>query len=395
MSTVFSQLTTAYDKALDAYESLANYDYSFETHDLFGDGINEIAYGDNIRYMLYLLHNKSMTGKLQLVYIDPPFFSKEKYMSTMKLNSAILGESPVIKVGAYDDYSKGTLEDYLSDLALRLMVIRDLVSDSGLIWVHLDRRVTHYIRLIMDMIFGQDNFVNEIIWNYKSGGASTRSFARKHDNLLVYSKSSKYKFNAIKEKSYNRGLKPYHFKGVEEFQDDNGWYTMVNMKDVWQLDMVGRTSAERQGYATQKPESLMERIIKSCSDECDICADFYGGSGAFAAVCQKLGRYWLTCDNNPASVVGQIDRLSNIGSQFRVIKDGIWPKGEATVLNGEITDYKASLDEIKSNKIDILKEYMHKDGKSLLRLVRTVKEGDKSYISGYDFLGNWFKKGVD
>ena len=392
---VLTQLTNAYDKALSAYESLIDCEHSFENHDLFGDGTNEIAFGDNIHYMLHLLNNRNMAGRLQLVYIDPPFFTKEKYMSTIKLHSDVLGDSPVIKVGAYDDYSKGNLEDYLSELALRLMVIRELLSDSGLVWVHLDRRVTHYIRLIMDMIYGQDNFVNEIIWNYKSGGASSRSFARKHDNILVYSKTSRYKFNPLKEKSYNRGFKPYHFKGVQEFKDEIGWYTMVNMKDVWQLDMVGRTSAERQGYATQKPESLMERIIISCSDEGDICADFYGGSGTFAATCQKLRRRWLTCDNNPASVAGQVARIANISGQFKVVKDGVWPEGVVTISNGDVVDYKASLDEVKSNNIDVLEEYMRDDGKSFLRLVRHVYDANKSYICGYDFLGNWFKKGVD
>ena len=106
----------------------------------------------------------------------------------------------------------------------------------------------------------EKNFVNEIIWTYKSGGSSKKHFARKHDTILVYSKTDKYYLSLPKEKSYNRGLKPYRFKGVEEFQDETGWYTMVNMKDVWNIDMVGRTSAERTGYATQKPEALLSSL---------------------------------------------------------------------------------------------------------------------------------------
>lgn len=110
----------------------------------------------------------------------------------------------------------------------------------------------------MDEIFGEDNFVNEIIWHYKSGGSGKRHFSRKHDTILVYSKTKKYYFLPDKEKSYNRGFKPYRFKGVKEYKDDMGWYTMVTMKDVWNVDMVGRTSSERTGYATQNRRHCSE-----------------------------------------------------------------------------------------------------------------------------------------
>ena len=114
----------------------------------------------------------------------------------------------------------------------------------------------------------------------------------------------------LKEKSYNRGMKPYCFQGVEEFQDEQGWYTMVNMKDVWTIDMVGRTSAERTGYATQKPEKLLERIVEACSDPGDLCADFFAGSGSFGAVCSKMGRNWIMCDESPLAISSEIARLT-------------------------------------------------------------------------------------
>ena len=112
----------------------------------------------------------------------------------------------------------------------------------------------------------------------------------------MYSKSSKYYLNVPKEKSYNRDFKPYRFRGVEEYQDEYGWYTLVNMKDVWSIDMVGRTSGERNGYATQKPLELMIRIISSCTKRGDLVGDFFCGSGSFLEAANSMGRMWIGCD---------------------------------------------------------------------------------------------------
>ena len=117
--------------------------------------------------------------------------------------------------------------------------------------------------MLLDDIFGYDNLVNELIWSYKSGGFASRGFAKKHDTILVYAKSKVFYFRPSKEKSYNRGYKPYRFKGVEEFKDELGWYTMVNRRDVLSVDMVGRSSPERNGYATQQPVKLLDILIES------------------------------------------------------------------------------------------------------------------------------------
>ena len=188
------------------------------------------------------------------------------------------------------------MEEYLEMLVPRLYMIRELLKEDGCIWVHLDWHGVHYVKILLDEIFGEKNFINEVIWHYKSGGVSKKYFARKHDTLLFYAKSADYYFKAQKEKSYNRNFKPYRFKGVEEYQDDLGWYTMVNMKDVWQINMVGRTSGERTGYATQKPEQLLERILESCTREGDLCADFFGGSGTLAAAADRMKRRWIYSD---------------------------------------------------------------------------------------------------
>ena len=182
--------------------------------------------------------------------------------------------------------------------------MKELLSEKGSIYVHIDWHVGHYLKILLDEIFGKENFVNEIIWNYKSGGTSNNYFSRKHDIILLYKKTNQYTFNTLTEKSYNRGLKPYRFKGVKEYEDEIGWYTLVNMKDVWQIDMVGRTSSERVNYGTQKPEKLLERIIKASSNEGDIIADFFMGSGTTGAVAEKLGRRWIMSDlGKPATMI--------------------------------------------------------------------------------------------
>lgn len=288
----------------------------FEVREIYGNQAADaqetgrIALGNNLDYMEHICRDHKLEGSLQLIYVDPPFFSKSKYQASVRLNSPVLGKSLTIKIDAYDDFRASRLESYLKMLTTRLLRMRDLLSDTGCIAVHLDWHVAHYVKILMDEIFGRDNFINEIIWNYKSGGTGKKNFSRKHDTLLLYSRTRRYKFHMLKEKSYNRGFKPYRFQGVEEFEDETGWYTMVNMKDVWTIDMVGRTSAERTGYATQKPEKLLERIVEACSDPGDLCADFFAGSGSFGAVCQRLGRRWMLCDESPLATSAEVTRLA-------------------------------------------------------------------------------------
>lgn len=268
--------------------------------------------GDNKAVMKTLLTEQDMGGKIQMIYIDPPFFSKADYDAVIRAG----GEN--IRHLAYADKWEKGLASYLKMLTARLYLMRDLLADDGLIWVHLDWHAAHYVKVFMDEIFGEKNFVNEIVWTYKSGGSGKKHFARKHDTILVYSKTGKYRFFPQQEKSYNRQLKPYHFKGVKEYKDDVGWYTMVSMKDVWNIDMVGRTSAERTGYATQKPEQLIARMMESCTREGDLCADFFCGSGTLAAVAAAKKRRFIACDSGRLAVESTISRLSrfNNGDDF-------------------------------------------------------------------------------
>ncbi len=315
--TVMSELGRAYRNGKSRYARLKKSEpVSLVMKEQYGSSPdNMLIYGDNAKVMDCLLRREGMAGRIKMIYIDPPFFSKADYDAVLK----VAGET--IRHTVYGDNWRFGKAGYFSMLTSALMQMKELLATDGLIWLHLDWHAAASARLIMDEIFGEENFVNEIIWNYKSGGSSSRHFARKHDTILVYAKSRKYGFHPLQEKSYNRQLKPYRFKGVKEYRDEVGWYTMVNMKDVWQIDMVGRTSSERTGYATQKPEELLRRIILSSTEEGDICADFFSGSGTMAAVASKTGRRFIACDTGPLAVETSAARLTACGADFGVYEE--------------------------------------------------------------------------
>ena len=272
---------------------------------------NRLCYGDNLLVMQALLNGDeatglpSMRGMIDLIYIDPPYDSKADYRTKITLPNGNIEQRPnVLEQFAYSDTWKDGTVSYLKMMYPRLYLMRELLSDKGSIYVHVDWHVGHYVKLLMDEIFDKSNFTNEIIWSYKSGGVGDSTFAKKHDVIYFYKKNGQAIFNVLKEKSYNRGFKPYRFKGVTEYEDEIGWYTLVNCKDVWDIEMVGRTAQERVNYATQKPEKLLERIISASSNENSIVADFFGGSGTTAAVAEKLNRRWITSDfGKPANMI--------------------------------------------------------------------------------------------
>ena len=307
-----------------------------------------LACADNAGFMKYLLTERELQGKVQQIYIDPPFFSKANYDAVAEIPAAQASETGAPKLAeaecsrrirhrVYEDVWESSMESYLRMLCVRLLYMRDLLADEGTIWVHLDWHSVHYVKILLDEIFGDRNFVNEIIWLYKSGGSSKRHFARKHDTILVYAKTSRYYLQLPKEKSYNRGLKPYRFKGVEEFCDERGWYTMVNMKDVWTIDMVGRTSAERTGYATQKPEALLLRILEAGSRPGDLVCDFFSGSGTLGAAAAKCGRNWICCDSGFPALVHAVKRFQRDGFAAEVVTDAKhWEAGLFAQENAKI-----------------------------------------------------------
>lgn len=309
-----------------------------------------LYYGDNLDIMKCLKKNDK---RVDLIYIDPPFASKANYSTKFKLRNE---NNELVKFNSlvYRDNWKEDIIGYFEMLIPRLILMKELLSDKGSIYVHVDWHASHYVKIVLDEIFGREHFINEIIWNYKSGGASKKRFSRKHDTIFLYSKTNEYIFNSKKEKSYNRGYKKYGFKGVEEYMDENGWYTLVNMKDTWDIDMVGRTSKERVEYATQKPIKLLERIIEISSNEDSIVADFFSGSGTTALVAANLGRKSIAVDSSIKSISTIQNRLLDNRISFSYYEN-IRKKYESNfkVACGLIND-KVEVDNIVYNNVDKL-----------------------------------------
>lgn len=289
-----------------------------------GTWMNRLVYGDNLLTMQALLAGDpqtglpSLRGKVDLIYIDPPFDSKADYRTKVTLPGLNLQQKPtVIEQFAYaDTWEEGTIS-YLKVLYPRLILMKELLSDTGSIYVQTDWHVCHYVKLIMDDIFGKDNFRNEIIWAYSTLGRPKDRFALKHDNIYWYGKSKNAFFNENEAKiPYTQQYIDSHFRDVDEKGrqcrkrfDAGKWriyYPDEGMipNDVWDIPYENSMSRLRVNYATQKPEALLERIIKSTSTEGSLVCDFFGGSGTTAAVAEKLGRRWITCDiGKPAALV--------------------------------------------------------------------------------------------
>lgn len=214
---------------------------------------------------------------VDLIYIDPPFFSGKNYAS-------------------FTDVWSGGLTAYVEWLSIRLLEMRRLLKDTGSIYVHLDWHAVHYIKVEMDRTFGIDNFLNEIIWSYRSGGGSKRQFGRKHDTLLFYAKNEKnHKFfpDAVRV--------PYDAVIADsrrELFNANGKVS----GDVWDISRPPNHSSEWLGYSTQKPMAVLERVIVSVTEPGDTVADFFVGSGTTVAVAQGLNRQWIACDASKEAV---------------------------------------------------------------------------------------------
>jgi site-specific DNA-methyltransferase (adenine-specific) len=273
------------------------------------------------------------TNFIDLIYIDPPFNSKRNYNIVFKdgaelteraftdtwsriayleelsnINSFSPNLYRFIKMLEETTIPKGALS-YLTQMALRCFLMRGALKPTGSFYYHCDPTMSHYIKIVLDYIFGAENFRNEIVWCYKSGGASKRHFAKKHDTLFLYSKSENYFFQPTQEKSYvvpGSGKNP----AQKYYEDENGTYTLVNQKDWWiDIGMLATSSKERLGYPTQKPEALLERIIKASSNEGDLVADFYMGGGTTIATAARSKRRYLGCDINERAIQITLERL--------------------------------------------------------------------------------------
>ena len=286
---------------------------------------NRLIYGDNLLAMAALLagdeHTPSLRGKVDLIYIDPPFDSKADYRTKVNLPGVELEQKPtVIEQFAYSDtWSDGTAS-YLAMITPRLILMRELLADTGSIYVHLDWHVGHYVKIVMDEVFGKKCFVNEIVWCYSIGGKGDGRFARKHDAIQLYSKSDTPIFNGkdplvVKDRKPNSHMRLKIDTDGREYQEKTDkksgkvyqYYVDEGKipEDYWtDIEQLNREDGERVGYDTQKPKALLKRIVAASSNPGSIVADFFGGSGTTASVAEELGRNWITSDiGKPACMV--------------------------------------------------------------------------------------------
>lgn len=285
--------------------------------------MNRLIYGDNLLAMAALLagdeHTPSLRGKVDLIYIDPPFDSKADYRTKVTLPGVELEQRPtVIEQFAYSDtWSDGTAS-YLAMITPRLILMRELLADTGSIYVHLDWHVGHYVKIVMDELFGKDNFINEVIWHYPDKLPSgTISLPKNHDVIFFFAKNKKIKKYTLlrverdeplrlAKKVWNKELGKWH--GYERDEAGNLIYEETTVKiedDVWKIPAASVVrGSETLNYATQKPTEILRRILEMSTNIGGLVADFNGGSGTTAAVAEKLGRRWITTDiGKPACMI--------------------------------------------------------------------------------------------
>ena len=277
---------------------------------------NKLFWGDNLEVLFYLLNY--FKEKINLVYIDPPFFSGNNYCIQIEENEKIFEDT------IYSDHWQRDLDSYLQMFYERLILMKKLLSKNGLIFIHLDWHATHYVKILLDEIFGENKFINEIIWHYYNKySAGKKNLPRAHDNILVYSKSNNYTFNEmrISRKNPIKQLKRKMVDGVlKNVKDENGHvvYRIVNDKkldDVWRIPCLQPASREWTGFPTQKHHELIKTIIELGSNEKDLIADFFCGSGTTLLTAQRLKRRWIGSDISAYSIYLSRKRLLNFNKK--------------------------------------------------------------------------------
>ena len=278
---------------------------------------------------------------VDLIYLDPPFNKKKSFHAPTGSQAEgasfkdIWGQEDIKegylayiqelypKIYKYIMGMKNINHDksdfcYLVYMAERLVECHRVLKETGSVYYHCDSTMSHYIKLLMDCIFGTQNFRNEIVWHYSTGGSSKNKFSKKHDTIFYYAKNAKkIKFNLSKEKSYTKsknrrpGIINYGAGTAEFFQDKKGVYNLINMKDVWNISYIGSTHSERVGYPTQKPIKLLERIIKASSNEGDVVLDPFCGCATTCVAAHKLNRQWIGIDVSRIAYHLVIERIKN------------------------------------------------------------------------------------
>ena len=321
----------------------------YEVESLEKRGANEkhnlMMHGECLSTCAYL---KEQGIEVDLVYIDPPFASGADYAKKIYIRRNPLVQKAMKEaeqnldneeMKEFEEKMYGDIWDkerYLNWMYENLMAIKSVMSKDASIYVHLDYHIGHYVKILMDEIFGEENFRNEIIWYYTnkmSGSTSPHDFVCEHDTVFRYSKGDSYTYNVITEEREEAVKQSKRVKvdgKNKRARDEEGniiyeLSTDKKIKDVWKIPYIASTDTQRVDYATQKPEALLVRVIEASSNEGMLVADFFGGSGVAAAVAHKLNRRFIHGDVNINSLQTARDRLVNAGAEFEIkeVKDGV------------------------------------------------------------------------
>ena len=258
---------------------------------------NRLICGDNLTELATMEEEC-----VDLIYVDPPFFSNRNY-------EIIWGDEAEIR--SFEDRWEGGMNVYVDWMKQRVMELHRVLKPTGSFYLHCDWHAGHYLKVMCDEVFGQNRFQNEIVWYYRTGGVSKKRYGRKHDTIFFYTKSDKWIYNAMKVKSYQKYR--YGFSNIQIKEDDKGFYREVFDRDVWDIPALRGNQPEALHYETQKPEALLDRIIRASSNEGDIILDAFCGCGTALAVAQKLDRRWIGIDISPSAIALIKNRLANLG----------------------------------------------------------------------------------
>ncbi len=303
--------------------------------------MNKIFWGDNLQVMSHLL--REYRGKIDLIYIDPPFDTKADYRKKIKVRGEgkTEGGRPSFEEKQFGNI--WTNEEYLQFMYERLLLMRELLSEKGSIFMHCDWHKGHHLRCLMDEVFGPSNFVNEIAWCYYGPGSpGMRQFNRKHDNILWYSKTyNVWKFNADAVRVPHDGKTTENFRqGLRGSGFIAGDYHLADGKipeDWWEMAIAGRypnDGIKRVGYPTEKPFKLLERIISAVTDKGDLVADFFMGSGVTQMCAMRMGRRFIGADINLDSIQATTKRLLAAAGQEAVCQTAEGCSGQETKYAG-------------------------------------------------------------
>lgn len=306
--------------------------------------INKIFWGDNLQVMSHML--KEYRGKIDLIYIDPPFDSKADYKKKIEVKGIGKAETDS---SSFEEKQYGDIwsnDEYLQFMYERLIILRELLSDTGTLYLHCDWHKSHHLRMLMDEVFSPSNFIDEIVWGYEDiGSRAVKYFKRKHDTILMYSKtaSDERTFNILRKRLSESTIKRYQpyfddegkisyqklketnpgvfakLKGIPE-DLSQPWLDIKNgapLSDWWvDISALKNGFAESTAYPTQKPEALLERIITASSNPGDIVFDCFMGSGTTQNVAMKMGRRFIGADINLGAIQTTTKRLVNTANKL-------------------------------------------------------------------------------